>query len=76
VIQSKRSGAGEDEVYTPTKVLQKAVITDRPGDKRKSKTNLDDGTENEVSHHYYNTVTEWPFSLMNNNVCLHYRYNN
>jgi len=58
-------------------VLQKAVISDRLGDKkRKSKSNLDEGTEDEVSHHYYNTVTEWPFSLTNNNVYLHYRYNN
>ena len=62
-IQSKRSGAVEDEACKPTlwhyeKLL---LLTDRET-QRKSKSNLDDGTEDEVSHNYCNTVKEWPFS--------------
>ena len=59
LIESKGSGAGEDEAYMPTlqytyyEMLSFLTSQETP---RKSKSNLGNGTGDVVSHRYYNTV--------------------
>ena len=57
LIESKGSGAGQDEAYMPTlqhyEMLSFLTNQETP---RKSKSNLGNGTEDVVRHRYYNTI--------------------